>query len=210
MIAELLITFVIASALLAIAPGPDNFFVLSQSILFGQRSGILITLGLCTGLVFHTCIVAFGVASLMQTTQWGFMVLKIFGAAYLLYLAWQINKSALLQPAGEGVTLSDKALYVRGIVMNISNPKVSLFFLAFLPQFTDPQAGSVATQIVLLGVIFGVISLLIFSTIAIAAAQIGIVFARYPNLQQALKLITTLLFVLLALNLLFSVVHSVQ
>lgn len=207
MLIETLIAFILASALLAIAPGPDNIFVLTQSMLFGKRPGILITLGLCTGLVFHTSIVAFGVASLIQTTPWAFMALKIFGAVYLLYLAWQMIKSAPQQLTGEGEALTNKALYLRGIVMNISNPKVSLFFLAFLPQFTYPEAGSVANQIVLLGMIFGIISLLIFSTIAIAAAQIGNALTRQPSLQQALKHITALIFVLLALNLVFSAVN---
>ncbi|MEX0615235.1 MAG: LysE family transporter, partial [Methylophaga sp.] len=85
---ESLLPFVVASALLAIAPGPDNIFVLTQSTLYGKRSGILITLGLCTGLIFHTCLVALGVATLLQTSGWAFAVLKVLGASYLLYLAW--------------------------------------------------------------------------------------------------------------------------
>jgi len=207
MLIETLILFAMTSALLAISPGPDNIFVLTQSMLFGKRTGILITLGLCTGLVFHTSIVAFGVASLIQATPWAFMALKMFGAMYLLHLAWQVIKSAPQQLTGEGEVLSDKALYLRGIVMNISNPKVSLFFLAFLPQFTHPEAGSMAAQIVLLGMVFGVISLLIFSGIAVAASQIGKALTQHPGLQQALKNITALIFVLLAVNLLFSAVN---
>lgn len=206
MLIEALIAFVVASALLAIAPGPDNIFVLTQSILFGKRSGILITLGLCTGLIFHTSIVALGVATLIQTSEWAFMVLKIFGALYLLYLALQISKSAPQQLIGERQALSEKALYLRGIVMNISNPKVSLFFLAFLPQFTQPEAGAVAAQIVLLGLVFGSISLLIFSGIAMAAAKIGKTLTRYPSLQHALQMTTALIFVLLAVNLMISAV----
>lgn len=207
MLIEALIAFVVAAALLAIAPGPDNIFVLTQSILFGKRSGILITLGLCTGLVFHTSIVALGVATLIQTSEWAFMALKIFGAMYLLYLALQISKSAPQQLTGESQTLSGKALYLRGIVMNISNPKVSLFFLAFLPQFTHSEAGAVAAQIVLLGLVFGGISLLIFSGIAITAAQIGKTLTRHPSLQYALQTITALIFVLLAVNLVISAVN---
>lgn len=207
MLIETLAAFVVASALLAISPGPDNIFVLTQSMLFGKRTGIFITLGLCTGLVFHTSVVAFGVASLIQTTPWAFTALKIFGAMYLFYLAWQVIKSDAQELTGEGEVLTDKALYLRGIVMNISNPKVSLFFLAFLPQFTYLEAEPMAAQIVLLGIVFVVISLLIFSMIAIAAAQIGNALTKHPGLQQALKNITALIFVLLAVNLLFSAIN---
>lgn len=207
MLIETLAAFVVASALLTISPGPDNIFVLTQSMLFGKRTGIFITLGLCTGLVFHTSVVAFGVASLIQTTPWAFTALKIFGAMYLFYLAWQVIKSDAQELTGEGEVLTDKALYLRGIVMNISNPKVSLFFLAFLPQFTHLEAEPMAAQIVLLGIVFVVISLLIFSMIAIAAAQIGKALTKHPGLQQALKNITALIFVLLAVNLLFSAIN---
>ena len=88
--AESLLPFIFASALLAIAPGPDNIFVLTQSTLYGKRSGIFITLGLCTGLVFHTSLVALGIATLLQTSSWAFDALKTLGAIYLLILAWQI------------------------------------------------------------------------------------------------------------------------
>ena len=132
---EVYAVFIFTSALLALAPGPDNIFVLTQSALYGKRSGILITLGLCTGLVFHTCLVAFGVATIMQTSDWALSALKIIGAIYLVYLAWQILNSQTQELSGKGVVLSDANLYLRGIVMNVTNPKVSIFFLAFL-QFS--------------------------------------------------------------------------
>ncbi|MDT8311889.1 MAG: LysE family translocator [Methylophaga sp.] len=127
---ETTIPFIIASMLLAIAPGPDNIFVLSQSTLYGKRSSILITLGLCTRLIFHTSLVALGVATLLQTSSWAFVVLKTLGASYLLYLAWQIFKRPLTTLDGDNTALSDKALYLRGIFMNISNPKAYLSFIS--------------------------------------------------------------------------------
>ncbi len=201
---ESLIPFIVASALLALAPGPDNIFVLTQSTLYGKHSGILITMGLCTGLIFHTSLVALGVATLLQTSSWAFAVLKALGAGYLLYLAWQILSSPLPTLEGDEVALSDKALYLRGIFMNISNPKVSIFFLAFLPQFADATIGPVAPQIFVLGAVFGVVSLLIFSGVATIAAEIGHWLGQNPILQIYLNRLTALIFVLLALKLLLS------
>ena len=202
--AESLLPFVVASASLAMAPGPDNIFVLTQSTLYGKRNGILITLGLCTGLIFHTCLVALGVATLLQTSSWAFALLKTLGAGYLLYLAWQILNSPLPKLAGDESALSDKALYLRGIIMNISNPKVSVFFLAFLPQFADASFGPVAPQIFLLGAMFGIVSLLIFSGIATIAAEIGHWLRQNPTSQLYMNRLTALIFVVLALKLLLA------
>lgn len=196
--------FIIASMLLAIAPGPDNIFVLSQSTIYGKRSGILITLGLCTGLIFHTSLVALGVATLLQTSSWAFTALKMLGAGYLIYLAWQIFKTPLAKLEGDNAALSDSALFMRGIIMNISNPKVSIFFLAFLPQFADANHGPVATQIFLLGALFGLVSLLIFSGIATVAAEIGHWLRQHPKMQLYLNRLTALVLVLVAINLLLS------
>lgn len=202
--ADALLPFVIAAGFLAVAPGPDNIFVLSQSTLYGKRSGILITLGLCTGLIFHTCLVALGVATLLQTSGWALDALKIIGASYLLYLAWQIVIQPTATLTADNTALSDKALYLRGIIMNISNPKVSLFFLAFLPQFADASYGPVVPQIFLLGALFGAVSLLIFTSIAVIAAAIGRRIRQQPEILLYLNRLTALIFVLLALKLLLS------
>tara|TARA_R110000787_G_scaffold72357_4_gene161418 strand:- start:105 stop:728 length:624 start_codon:yes stop_codon:yes gene_type:complete len=204
---EVFAVFIFTSALLALAPGPDNIFVLTQSALYGKRSGILITLGLCTGLVFHTCLVAFGVATIMQTSDWALSVLKIIGATYLVYLAWQILNSQTQELSGKGVVLSDTNLYLRGIVMNVTNPKVSIFFLAFLPQFASSNYGAVTPQIILLGAIFGVVSLFIFSGISILASKLGDWLQRKPNAQVYLSRTTALIFVVLAFNLLIGLIH---
>ncbi len=129
---ESIITFVVVSALLSIAPGPDNIFVLTQSALFSKKSGVMVTLGLCTGLIVHTTAVAFGVAAIFQTSVVAFTVLKIAGALYLLYLTWQAFLTSAKKLGDHGSALhSNGALYRRGIIMNITNPKVSIFFLPF-------------------------------------------------------------------------------
>ena len=204
---EVYAVFIFTSALLALAPGPDNIFVLTQSALYGKRSGILITLGLCTGLVFHTCLVAFGVATIMQTSDWALSALKIIGAIYLVYLAWQILNSQTQELSGKGVVLSDANLYIRGIVMNVTNPKVSIFFLAFLPQFASSNYGAITPQIILLGTMFGVVSLFIFSGISILASKLGDWLNTKPNAQVYLSRTTALIFVVLACNLLIGLTH---
>lgn len=166
--------FLAASAALAVAPGPDNLYVLAQSALHGARAGMLVTLGLCTGLLAHIGAVVLGLAALFRTSALAFTALKILGAAYLLHLAWKTFFAARVEPAQ--VTQSRRgawALYLRGVLMNVSNPKVALFFLAFLPQFSDPSRGPVAAQIVLLGLSFMLTALLVFTVIALMAGRIG-------------------------------------
>lgn len=201
--ADTIITLGLTSVLLSLAPGPDNIFVLTQSALYGRRSGIFITLGLCTGLLFHTTAVAFGVAAIIQTSTWAFTALKLSGAAYLSYLAWQAFKAPIkrIDDRTQMATASPVRLYQRGIIMNITNPKVSIFFLAFLPQFITPEAGSIAAQITVFGLVFLLSALLIFSLIAILAALIGSWLTRSDTAQKYLNRIAGLVFVGLALKL---------
>ena len=198
-----LVTFIIASTVLGLAPGPDNLFVLAQSALFGKKAGVLVTLGLMTGLIVHTTAVALGVAVIFQTSVIAFTVLKIIGALYLLYLAWQ----ALRAPAnsfdtGQPKRRSNLALYRRGIIMSSTNPKVSMFFLAFLPQFASPEYGALAPQIFSLGALFMAVSLVLFSAIAMLAGALGEWLNRSAKAQLYLNRITGLVFIGLALKLL--------
>jgi len=196
-----ILTFVIASFLLAITPGPDNIFVLTHSALYGKKSGIFITLGLCTGLVFHTTLVAFGVSTIVQSSEWAFGFLKLIGAIYLLYLAYNVLsiKTSIVKKATK---VSAFALYKRGILMNTSNPKISLFFLAFLPQFTSPDTEAFFTQIYLLGSLFILITLFVFGSIAYASGTIQQRLENSPQIQPLLNKITAGVFILLAFNLL--------
>lgn len=199
---EALITFFIASVLLALAPGPDNIFVLTQSALRGKSAGIAVMFGLCTGLVGHSCAVAFGVAVIFQTSALAFSILKYVGAAYLLYLAWgAFRASAEKFESKPNGALNHWKLYRRGIIMNITNPKVSLFFLAFLPQFADPARGAVALQILLLGGLFIIATILIFGSIALLAGTLGEWLNRSARVQKILNWVAGTVFVGLALKL---------
>jgi threonine/homoserine/homoserine lactone efflux protein len=161
--ADTLLVFFAASLLLALSPGPDNLFVLAQAAQRGAWAGLAVTLGLCTGLLGHTAAVAFGVAAVFQTSALAFALLKYLGAAYLLYLAWQAFRAGAVA-AGEAraAGLGLARLYRRGIIMNLTNPKVSLFFLAFLPQFTAPAHGPLLPQVLVLGLLFIVATILVF------------------------------------------------
>ncbi|MEH6629096.1 MAG: LysE family translocator [Motiliproteus sp.] len=202
---ESIIAFVTVSALLSIVPGPDNIFVLMQSALYGKKSGVLVTLGLCTGLIVHTTAVALGIAAVFQASIVAFTVLKIVGALYLAYLAWQAFR-ATAQPleTAESNSRSSGALYRRGIIMNITNPKVSVFFLAFLPQFASPDNGPLAPQILLLGGLFILVALVTFSAIAAAAGVLGGWFNNSPKVQVYLNRIAGTVFAGLAVKLLAS------
>ncbi|MDJ0807892.1 MAG: LysE family translocator [Gammaproteobacteria bacterium] len=196
-------TFFFASLLLAIAPGPDNIFVLTQGMLHGRLAGLMVTLGLATGLILHTTLVALGVAVLFQTSILAFTLLKLLGAGYLLYLAWQALRSQEQEIGVHGMfPLEMGQLYRRGIIMNVTNPKVSLFFLAFLPQFTNPSAGQLSLQMIFLGGIFIIATLLVFGGVAIVAGQIGRWLTGSDQAQRNLNRLAGLVFVLLALKLL--------
>ena len=172
---DVLLSFLTASILLSLAPGPDNIFVLTQSAVDGPRAGIMVMLGLCTGLIFHTIAVAMGVAVIFQTSALAFAALKYLGAAYLVYLAFLAFRAGNLDLASGEKTppLAAFALYRRGIVMNITNPKVSIFFLAFLPQFTDPSRGSLTLQMLVLGAVFIFSTFWVFGGIALLAGRLG-------------------------------------
>jgi len=169
-----LIYFVAASAALTILPGPDILFVLTQSISQGKKAGIITASGLCTGVLVHTTAAALGISALVYKSTLAFEIVKYVGATYLLYLAW-----CALKENGELISSSPVketdvfALYKRGIFMNVLNPKVALFFLAFLPQFVNIETGNVPVQMIFMGIIFMVQALLIFSTISIFAGTIG-------------------------------------
>ncbi len=199
---ESLITFVMASVLLGLAPGPDNIYVLTQSALYGRKAGITITFGQCSGLLVHTTAVALGVAVLFQTSIVAFTLLKIVGAIYLLYLAWHAFRASSKQlQTGRGNELSGLALYRRGIIMNVTNPKVSIFFLAFLPQFAVPANGPMAQQIFVLGALFILMTLLVFGGIAMMAGSLGSWLGHSAKAQIVLNRIAGTVFASLALKL---------
>ncbi|WP_205756212.1 LysE family translocator [Labrenzia sp. 011] len=199
---EVLTVFFAAAVALGVAPGPDNIFVLTQSALYGRFAGLIVTLGLCTGLIVHTVAVALGVAAIFQTSMLAFTLLKFAGAGYLLYLAFQAFRAVRTDLSGrQEPALSSLALYRRGIVMNVSNPKVAIFFLAFLPQFADPARGSVPLQVLVFGGLFIVATVLVFGAVALGGGMLGAFLKQSPKAQIWLNRLAGIVFIGLALRL---------
>ncbi|MDD5444576.1 MAG: LysE family translocator [Pseudomonas fluorescens] len=199
------LTFFAASVLLALAPGPDNVFVLLHSALHGRRAGLLVVMGLCSGLLFHTAAVALGLAALLAASATAFTVLKLCGAAYLLWLAWGAwNAPASMEQGTDAGAMTPMQTYLRGVVMNVTNPKVAIFFLAFLPQFVDTAKGDVPLQIMALGAIFMLAALLTFSSIAWFAAGVGVRLRDSARAQRLLNRTAALIFAALAVRLAFA------
>ena len=176
---ELLISFLLASITLSLMPGPDNVFVLTESITKGKRNGIIISAGLASGIIVHTTAIATGLSILVQQSPYVFNGIKIFGAIYLLYLAYLTYKEETTYTIGEtnlksNLSIKEKwfPLYKEGFIMNVLNPKVTLFFIAFLPQFVTKEGLSFSIQIIILGVIFMIQAFLVFSLIAIIAGNL--------------------------------------
>ncbi len=172
---ETLLSFCAVVFLLALSPGPDNIFVLTQSLVYGRKYGIATVLGLMIGCLVHTSLVAFGLAGLLKKYPQALFMVKVFGAAYLLYLAYKIYQhNAPIRLNEKKVAFkSTTALYKQGFIMNILNPKVALFFLALLPQFLFSEKMTFILQIYILGLLFIVVSFLVFSSFAFLAAAIS-------------------------------------
>lgn len=202
---ETLLLFFTSSLLLALAPGPDNLFVLAQSAQHGRRAGLIVTVGLCTGILVHTAAVSFGVAAIFQTSQLAFTLLKSIGAAYLLYLAYQAFRAGGAGNGSKAVQrLSYGRLYRRGVIMNVTNPKVSIFFMAFLPQFVDPARGPIVPQMLVLGAIFILSTILVFGSVSLLAGTFGQWLARSERAGKVLNRTAGSIFAGLALKLMMA------
>ena len=199
---NILAVFFSASILLALAPGPDNIFVLTQSAIRGRLAGFVITLGLCTGLIGHTLLVSSGIAVIFKASPVAFTSLKLAGGVYLLYLAFlafRVSAAKLIPFENGGASLFQ--LYRRGIIMNMTNPKVSIFFLSFLPQFAKPERGAIMLQIVTLGFVFMISGLLVFGMISLFAGYLGGRLQQSPKAQNIMNRIAATVYVMLAVKL---------
>ena len=197
---ETIVSFSVASIALCLAPGPDNLFVLSQSAAHGRSGGLWVVAGLCSGLLFHTSTVALGLAAIYQTSAVAFTVVKVVGVAYLLFLAWKAFL-AKTQKLGIAKKASNGGFYRRGVVMNLTNPKVSIFFLAFLPQFVDLESGSVTMQIIILGLMFIVATIVVFGAIAFMGGAFKDFLERSPKAQSIMNKVSGLVLAGLAFRL---------
>lgn len=208
--------FLVSSILLTLAPGPDNLYLLAKSIADGAKAGITLAGGLASGIVFHTCLVILGVAALVKSSPIAFTALKYVGAAYLFYLAYGAftakvadtktasntnNKTEVAASNSQTTNVSNGqssiksssgetsgfAIYRKGLIMNILNPKVLLFFLAFLPQFVAPDSESPGLAIAMLGAVFSLQAFIIFSIFALCAGKLRGFLNQGPKSQRILN-----------------------
>ena len=200
---ETIIAFVTASVILSLVPGPDNLFVMSHSALKGWRIGFYTTLGLCTGLIGHTVLVAIGVSVIFQTSAIAFNGLKIIGACYLLYLAWLSVQNKDLNLRGTDKHSTNRSYYLTGVIMNLTNPKVALFFLVFLPQFVNTSNDNVTIQIFLLGLLFILSALCVFTSIAYLASFLENFLKKSKTVNKNLNILAAIVYFALAINLFF-------
>ncbi|RXJ81516.1 LysE family translocator [Arcobacter sp. F2176] len=185
--------FIFASFLLCLAPGPDNIYVLTQGMTKSKKAAIVTTLGLCSGLIIHTSAAAFGISVIFKTSEIAFNIVKFAGAAYLLYIAFQAFKyrNEPLDLSVQNSSNELKKLYLKGFFMNILNPKVSIFFLAFLPQFVSPQNGSVPMQMIILGLVFMALTIIVFSSIGIAGNLLSAKLVQKPSIVKYMNILTS-------------------
>ncbi len=203
---EILTAFVGATAVLAMSPGPDNIYVLTQSISNGKKYGFATIAGLISGCLIHITLLAFGVSAIIKENNTLFFTLKIFGAMYLLFLAFQVFRSSSNIKISESGS-SKKGLiqlFKQGFVMNVLNPKVSIFFLAFFPGFLFSQELSTTTQFYVLGFLFMLVSALIFAVIVLLSDLISKYIRTNNNVGLFLKWLQIIVFVGIAVYLLLS------
>ncbi|WP_347374902.1 LysE family translocator [Aequorivita sp. Q41] len=197
---ETLLSFSIATLALAISPGPDNIYVLTQSLVNGTKSGIATTAGLISGCIVHTSLLAFGISAIITASDEIFYGIKVLGACYLLYLAYKVYSS------DENINLTENApkksypqLFKTGVIMNLVNPKVMIFFLAFFPGFLWDKEGNTIFQFYTLGIIFMIVSFITFSSIAVAAGRISSLLKEWRSMGFVLKWLQIVVFVGIAI-----------
>ena len=193
---EQILLFFISSLALTLMPGPDILFVINQSI-EDKKSGLLVAFGLCSGLVVHTLVLAFGLSAIIEQNDNVIMFFKYFGSVYLFYLASQEFKK-------NSVTMERQKenFYLRGVYMNLINPKVLIFFLAYFPNFLFSDTISISYQFIILGAIFILQALIVFSFVSLASNKL-ISILKVDAKNKKIVYLKSFIFVLIGLSILF-------
>ena len=192
-----LLLFMTATLALNLAPGPDVLYVLANSARHGIRGGVFATLGVSAGIVFHTCIAAFGIAAVLLAHRWAFDALRIIGALYLIWLGIAAWRAAGIPELPGTIDPRLSQVFRQGLITNVLNPKVALFFLAFLPQFADPARGNITLQVLTFGALFIVSGTIVNLLYAWAGGSLSATLRRDVRWQRRLNRISgTILFAL--------------
>jgi RhtB (resistance to homoserine/threonine) family protein len=199
-----LLAFMLAGFILNVTPGPDTMYILTRTIAHGRRAGALSVLGICSGCLCHIAFAAFGLSALLAASALAFQAVKYAGALYLIWLGIQAlrKKSALAGPGAIAVSASDWTIYRQGFITNLLNPKVALFFLAFLPQFVTSSAGLGPIPFLFLGAVFMSTGTLWCLTLVLLASRATQALRSSPRAVAWMEKLTGAVFLLLGLNLL--------
>jgi len=183
---ETLLVFTLAALAMNISPGPSNLYVMSRSLAQGTSAGLVAAAGLATGSLFHVTVTSLGLAVILKYSPLAFLVMKLAGAAYLVFLGARmlLAKSAALSPDALMPKKPLGAVFRQSCLVEILNPKTALFFLAFLPQFADPKAGPLAPQLLLLGAIVTVTAIPCDALVAILSGKAADLLKRRPIFQK--------------------------
>ena len=199
---EILIAYVAAALVVVLAPGPDNILAIGRGLSQGPVAAALSSIGAGIGIMVHTLAAALGLSLVLQATPAAFWVVKGVGAAYLLWLGFKAVRSRDLitfEPARQAPL---RRVFTVGVLSNVLNPKPGLFVLAFLPQFVSSARGSVATQMLVYGAIFAVLTAVIFTVLGSFAAQLSAWLARLPRVGTGLNIGAGLTFIASGLSIL--------
>ena len=168
-----LLLFLISSMALTLFPGPDILFVISTSLAQGWKRGFLVSLGLCSGLIVHTALVVLGLGTFLEQFPETVRTIELLGASYLLFKAFQLWKSPVQNLNSKSERQGSNRLFFTGFIMNLTNPKVSLFFISFFPGFLFSEVLTYNQQFLILGGIFFIQALLVFTSSAIFVGSLG-------------------------------------
>ncbi len=197
--------FVAVSWALIIAPGPDMLYVITRGMTHGRKAGIVSAVGVIGGILVHTTAAALGITLIFQTSAVAFLVVKYLGAIYLIYLgvkAWRDKSAFSLQASTSSV--SSQSLFWQGVLSNVLNPKIAVFFLAFLPQFVDQASSQVTLQMAILGMTFAGFGLCFLVVVGYFAGAVGAWLTRSPQYTNTLRWLTGGILISLGVRLAFA------
>ncbi|HVY99232.1 MAG TPA: LysE family translocator [Dongiaceae bacterium] len=183
---QTLLIFTAAALAMNISPGPSNLYVMSRSLAQGTSAGLVAAAGLATGSLFHVTVTSLGLAVILQYSPVAFLVMKLAGAGYLVFLGLKmlLAKSAALSPDALLPKKPLARIFRESALVEILNPKTALFFLAFLPQFADPKAGPLAPQLLLLGFIVTLTAIPCDALVAVLSGKAADLLRRKPIFQR--------------------------
>lgn len=199
---SLLLVFATSAWILILTPGPDSIYVLSRGISYGKKAGIISAFGVTMGILIHTIFAALGLSMLLATSALLFAIVKFAGAAYLIYIGIKtlLDKS-LVKIEKQSKVISNNSIFMQGVLSNVLNPKVALFFLSFLPQFINLEIGSVTMQMIIYGNVFAALTIVYLLILGYFSGYIGNWITQKEKTMKVVKTFTGSLIILLGLKL---------